>query len=131
MNPQIIKELIDLIGEEQTRILVKQRGGGSLFISNENNCPFDELNQSAWELLCQQYKGITLYIPRCYVALLHRRDEAIRAAKAEGKSINWLVQKFQLSNRRIIDICGDNEESKQTSWIDSEAIHLHNAHDFS
>ena len=117
--PPIITELIELIGEEQTRNLVKRRGGSNLFVPKLNHQSWLELADDALDKLCKTYGGQALFIPRCHVALRQKRDQEIREARSEGKSINWLVQKFGLSNRRIIDICCEhNSERSQSSWLD-------------
>lgn len=116
--PPIITELIELIGEAHTRNLVKQRGGSTVFVPKSNGRSWLDMDEDVLTKLCQTYGGQALFIPRCHVALRQQRDQAIRDARAEGKSIHWLVQKFCLSNRRIIEICGEhNVVTHQSSWL--------------
>lgn len=102
----IVNELCEAIGVDATRELVKNYGGVSIFIPKNGSVPpHINVDSASWTVLCSRFGGTAVYIPKCYKEFLQHRDAQIKAEYVQGASINSLVLKFKLSNRRIIAIC--------------------------
>lgn len=118
--PAMAREIAGLIGMPDTLRLVEALGGTTFPVPKRGNklgeLRFSMLEQAvgvkAAEILCQQYGGTNLYIPRCAEALRIARDaeiiEYFDMAIAKGRTgtgvVVELALKYKISDRRVWDI---------------------------
>ncbi len=115
--PAMAREIAGLIGMPDTLRLVEALGGTTFPVPKRENrmgeLRFNLLEQAvgvkAADILCKQYGGTNLYIPRCADALRRARDtEIIRLFDAEIRTgrtgtevVAELALRYRLSDRRI------------------------------
>lgn len=109
--PQIILEIQKIIGDQATVKFVRHFGGMTIsfpvdpkFFPESQEC----ITFEDWKKLCQRFGGDRQFIPKDYKTLIAIRNRWIRHERDHGASVNDLVKKYGLSNRRIISICNDN-----------------------
>lgn len=115
--PAMAREIAGLIGMPDTLRLVEALGGTTFPVPKRGNklgeLRFSMLEQAvgvvASDILCKQYGGTNLYIPRCAEALRRARDtEIIRHFDAEIRTgrtgtevVAELALRYRLSDRRV------------------------------
>ncbi len=115
MLPGIVQELVCLIGEAEALRLVKVVGGQALFFPTIGDKPAylaEVLTEGAWLKLCHRFGGGYVYIPKCHRTMLLQRNQWIRQARADGKSIRDLVCLTGLTDRQLITICGGSDSGE-------------------
>lgn len=115
--PAMAREIAGLIGMPDTLRLVEALGGTTFPVPKRENrmgeLRFNLLEQAAGvkaaDILCKQYGGTNLYIPRCADALRRARDTeiirhfdaAIRTGRTGTEVVAELALRYRLSDRRI------------------------------
>ena len=102
--PELIRELIGLIGEEATGKIVEARGGITLCVpvdARPGHWLRGLIGDEAFERLVEEYRGIELYIPRCTKALQKLREAEIVADHEAGMGTVELARKYGYSDRGI------------------------------
>lgn len=114
--PAMAREIAGLIGMPDTLRLVEALGGTTFPVPKRGNklgeLRFSMLEQAvgvkAAEILCQQYGGTNLYIPRCAEVLRRIRDTEMVFhfdREIKGRSANAVVAEialmYGLSDRRV------------------------------
>uniref|UniRef100_B8DKX5 Mor transcription activator domain protein n=1 Tax=Nitratidesulfovibrio vulgaris (strain DSM 19637 / Miyazaki F) TaxID=883 RepID=B8DKX5_NITV9 len=118
--PAMAREIAGLIGMPDTLRLVEALGGTTFPVPKRGNklgelrfCMLEQaVGVKAAEILCQQYGGTNLYIPRCADVLRKIRNAELigffDAYAGEGKSgknvVAELALKYKLSDRRVWEI---------------------------
>jgi len=115
--PNSVVELMAVIGESATMVLVKRLGGQSLFIADSGDMPpyFEGvIDADQWQALQHHYGSTPLYLPKCYRAALRRRNRKIQQLRLEGASIRDLVAITGLSDRQVLNICAKASHEPET-----------------
>ncbi len=118
--PAMAREIAGLIGMLDTLRLVEALGGTTFPIPKRGNklgeLRFSMLEQAvgvkAAEILCQQYGGTNLYIPRCADALRKARDcdiveyfdSEIRKGRTGSEVVAEVALRNKLSDRHVWSI---------------------------
>jgi len=102
--PRSILDLIDVIGEKATQIIVNERGGITLCVPStvtEDHWLYSDIGKEAFTKLVKTYKGEEIEIARCEKALQLKKELDIVKAKSQGIGTFTLARHYQLSARRI------------------------------
>lgn len=111
--PESVLEIISLIGEQETQVLIKAFGGNAIFFPKNPEQP-KSVSQDAWTKLCKRFNGNPIFIPRCYKALLHNRNLQIKADRVGGLTMTQLTQKYHLTDRQLFTILGKEVNTGQS-----------------
>jgi Mor family transcriptional regulator len=101
--PESVVEIISLIGEQETHLLIKCFAGRAVFFSMNAKKPC-AISPSSWVVLCKRFGGNQVFIPRCHKALLHGRNQQIKADRRNGLALAELTEKYTLTSRQIFTI---------------------------
>jgi len=110
--PESVVEIISLIGEQETQVLIKAFGGNAVFFPKNPDRP-SVVSKDSWAKLCKRFGGNPIFIPRCYKTLLHNRNLKIKSDR-ETLTMNQLTQKYQLTDRQIFTILGKEVNTSQS-----------------
>lgn len=110
--PESVIEIINLIGEQETCLLIKCFSGRAVFFPKNAKNPY-AISPSSWSVLCKRFGGSLVFIPRCYKTLLHVRNKRIQADRRNGLSIAELTGKYTLTDRQIFTILGKEVNAQQ------------------
>lgn len=102
--PEIVQHLIELIGINETIILMKHFGGVDItFPSTHRIGRFHKiLKEDSVRKLVEYFGGEKLdYLPKLDTMLAHRRDIEIHNCKALGHSNYKIARDFNLSRRWV------------------------------
>lgn len=112
--PETAHELIDLIGWDKTKVLIRELGGAPypvpLWTDNnrggaERYARLEELvGGPAAQKILGRYRGTVLYVPTCRTAFSRARDREIHRRYDKGATWEQLILEFRLSNCRIREI---------------------------
>lgn len=124
--PEIVTELVNLIGWHSTHKLIERLGGCSFIVSKENTRSDSRradvlkkfLSDNDVKAIQKQYGGETIYIPRCHAALRQLRNlsfvaeynSLIDGGESQRFVLMALCPKYGISDRwaqRIIADSGD------------------------
>jgi len=99
-------ELIEAVGGDATRQLMRHFGGRYLYFPEADNLSAEHplvvaLGATAAATLCRKYSGLRLLIPMGYHTYVRERNVQIRTARQQGLTITELSQAFKLSPRSI------------------------------
>lgn len=127
--PDIVLELVGLIGWHSTARLIERLGGCSFIVSKENNRSDSKranvlkkiLSENDVKIIQKQYGGETIYIPRCFSALRQLRNESFLADYdkliSTGESQRFILMdlcpKYGISDRWAQRIIADSGDSKK------------------
>ena len=99
-------EIIVTIGKESAAKLSESFGGRTLYFSKTpKDDVINAIGYQAALKLAEVYDGCLIYIHNAKAAKMDARNKLIKADKAAGLSIRDLVEKYNLSDRRIFSIC--------------------------
>lgn len=106
MKGSLTAELIEAVGGDATRQLMRSFGGRYLYFPEAENLSAQHplvvaLGAAAADTLCRKYSGLRLLIPMGYHTYVRERNAQIRAARQQGQTIAQLSQAFNLSPRNI------------------------------
>lgn len=114
--PDIVKEIIEVIGFSATEKLVRELGGSQFrFSQGMNYYPklVEVIGKELAQTLCKYFQREDIYIPRCNTALRMLRNQRLKAdfdrlceqEKLSGRmAMLQLCPKYQLSDRQVWDI---------------------------
>lgn len=109
--PDIVVELFDLIGQDETEALIEQFGGDSIFISEKGFCPpHIMISDAAWLILQGRFGGERVYIPKCHRQKLSERNKSIFNDRKIGMKVSQLCKKYNLTRSQIKLICASSYE---------------------
>lgn len=109
--PELMKELIDLIGYPDTYNLISKYGGHDVYIPKHPSRSqlSSILPYSALEKLSHQYGGTYLTLPSLLQIDIQERNKKIILALQKGESRAVVAEKFGLGIRQIANIRRDND----------------------
>lgn len=105
--PQFIKELISLIGMEETKLLLSEAGGTKRYIPKNMTRQTDSwamLSSSSRTKMSSKYAGETLEIPKLDSIRRAERDYEIMMLSMQGASRSQLGRRYGLTYRQIGNI---------------------------
>ena len=110
--PEILQELIELIGMAETMLIIKAFPGESVYIPrNPDTCTLLRkagLSQESIVLLCERFPSDRIdYIPKYGKIVLRLRDDAIRRRHEAGATVASIAKEFGLVRRRIHQILAE------------------------
>lgn len=112
--PEIVREIVDIIGFADTEKLIRAFGGLEFFFrKGEVYYPklIDVLGEDVAEQLYQYFKGERVYLPRCDIALRALRNARFRT------EYHYLTQNEQKSGRQaMIALCPKYQISDRMGW---------------
>jgi hypothetical protein len=111
--PESIVEIISIIGEHETGLLIKYFSGRAVFFPKNPGKNPGAISPSSWATLCLHFGGSLVFIPRCHKSLLHSRNQRIKADRSNGLSIAELTGKYTLTDRQIFSILGKEVNAQQ------------------
>lgn len=72
----------------------------------------DLIGSAATERLVDEFGGDCIYIPKCHKHFHHNRNLEILNDRKIGMKISELRKKYNLSRRRILEICSNETIAK-------------------
>lgn len=100
--PKLIQEFANVIGLESTLRVVQRHGGRRLWVPSKPNEHLVQLiGDEAAQMLCDQFGGEFLPIPRCVELIRLRRDLDIHAKRQAHTSIAELAGEYKMTERAI------------------------------
>lgn len=111
--PEILRDIVDLIGLAKTMLLVEQYGGVRLYVpklavGSEHDLP-SLIGMDATRKLQAMYGGETHFdIPKAEAAMRAVRNKHIRRQRAGNRPTASLAREFGLTERQIRSICNSN-----------------------
>lgn len=106
--PESLKEIATLCGHQTALALWLNHGGCHLSIPANPKAGHHLSELLGWQAFCQlcsNYAGEILSVPKATAAIRAARNERIRAARASGVQLSTLARQFDLTERRILEIC--------------------------
>lgn len=111
--PESIVEIISIIGEHETGLLIKCFSGRAVFFPKNPGKNPGAISPSSWATLCLHFGGSLVFIPRCHKSLLHSRNQQIKTDRRNGITIAELTKTYALTDRQILTIIGKEINSQQ------------------
>ncbi|HHJ14839.1 MAG TPA: hypothetical protein ENJ79_10815 [Gammaproteobacteria bacterium] len=105
--PSTAKDLVRLIGFDETHRLLDRHGGTKRYIpKNSRTKPsiWSAISDEAFRKLCAEYSGETLELPKPDSFLRIQRDLEIMHLTMRGVSRTQLVERYGLTRRQIGNI---------------------------
>lgn len=105
--PASLRELVGYVGIKIAIKLVKTFGGRGVYVPTN---PTDQhvicttLLTAEAKLLADAYGGEQINVPSCATYIKKKRDRRIVSLRNSGKTIGWLSEQFNLSERAIFEI---------------------------
>lgn len=96
-----------LIGLEETLKLVEHYANSRLYIPFKSTPKIDFLSVEAQHLLCRDYGGTTLVIPKCQTLKNFIRDKEITEKISNGAKVTHLAHEYGLTSRWVHRIIND------------------------
>lgn len=116
--PPILRQFAEIIGLANTAILVKHYGGTRLYVPKQFDPehPIAKLigHECAVKLTAAVGGNEHIDIPKGEIAIKAVRDVKIRNERASGVTQARLAIKYQLTERQIRNICGPEDDDRQS-----------------
>lgn len=112
-----LKDIVNLIGDEQALELVKQIGGVTYYFPPDGaKSRHVSINPESWQKLCAYFGG-WVYVPKGESEIKAMRDDEIRRKREDGAAIIDLAIEYGLSDRRIRDICSASKKTRRNEGL--------------
>jgi hypothetical protein len=113
---RILAQIASLIGSEATETLVREFGGGYLYIPSPARLRPGHriavaIGEAAAIRLCEYHGGLQINLPNGAPARIARRNAEIRRRAAEGLSARRLAREYSVSTRHIERILAQEENA--------------------
>jgi hypothetical protein len=114
--PPTAQVVADVIGREPTLALAKRAKYRAMYVPyrcRDNHWITRAIGRAHADRLSKEFGGLLLPLAKCHAVILAERDRSIRAAFRAGKTVEWLAQEHELSERAIFLILDPARAERQ------------------
>lgn len=119
--PESMREMISVIGLDDTMTIVDERGGIQLWLPSRpktDHWLYTTIGKAQFQKLTEYYGSGYLDIPRCAKALQKLKEEQIVAAREDGETMFSLAQKHDMTVRGVRKLLARVKTEKPDNQID-------------
>ncbi len=110
--PRGLRELRNLVGPGAAVLLAEEYGGGPVYIPcrlREDHPLAELMGEQRFARLAAVYGGDKLHVPKADAIVRQMRMRRIRRLRGEGWTVASLAREFNLTRRRVRQICAEWE----------------------
>jgi hypothetical protein len=115
--PPLVRQIAERCGRSAAFALLREFNGRRIQVPvtpNESCIIAQRLTPEQFVALVRAYPGQEINVPRAYHAILGLRNDTIRAARQDGKSVAEIAVMWGLTERQVWKILGASKDDRQT-----------------